>query len=328
MKLALIFIFCLDSKSLNNGFKNKQLPLSYFQTNRHKSLSNMNKFIATISIIIFLGSCVPISKLNEGLESNIMISYKYDSLNNKYDSLTDNYGSLNHKLADTVNDLSSSLHILNNKINSLEDSLNYYRIIANKPTVISEGEVFLNQMLSLSLLSKSELPDIKTTKGINGGNNIWLEGFKADMKKYTAADAEIKLNKGFVFVDISDKILFNSGSNTLTIKSKKIIATIASLLQVQPDLSFMIEGHTDNKAFNKKSANDNWSLSVNRATAVARILQTKYKINPKRIIAAGRSEFIPLNNNKTKAGRINNRRIRIVIMPTVTQVLNLSKINM
>ena len=69
---------------------------------------------------------------------------------------------------------------------------------------------------------------------------------------------------------------------------------------------------------------DNWSLSVNRATAVARILQTKYKINPKRIIAAGRSQYVPVDDNKTKAGRLNNRRIRIVIMPTVTQVMNLS----
>jgi chemotaxis protein MotB len=87
----------------------------------------------------------------------------------------------------------------------------------------------------------------------------------------------------------------------------------------------MIEGHTDNKAFKKNATNDNWSLSVNRATAVARILQTKYKINPKRIIAAGRSQYVPVDDNKTKAGRLNNRRIRIVIMPSVIQVMNLSK---
>jgi chemotaxis protein MotB len=87
----------------------------------------------------------------------------------------------------------------------------------------------------------------------------------------------------------------------------------------------MIEGHTDSKAFKSNTKNDNWSLSVNRATAVARILQTKYKIDPKRIIAAGRSQYVPIDDNKTKAGRLNNRRIRIVIMPTVTQVMNLNK---
>ena len=270
----------------------------------------MKKYLFLLVTIISLASCVPPGKLNEALVGNTMLSNKYDSLNGR--------------LTDTIANFSNSLSLLKGYVNSLQDSVNYYRAIANKPPVITEGEVFLNQMLGLSLLSKSELAGIQTTKGINGGGNIWLEGFKADMKKCTSADADIKLNKGFVFVEISDKILFKSGSNGLSNKSNKVLATIAGLLQAQPDLSFMIEGHTDNKTF-KGNKNDNWSLSVSRATSVARILQTKYKINPKRIIAAGRSEFIPVDDNKTKAGRLNNRRIRIVIMPSVTQVMNLSK---
>ena len=270
----------------------------------------MKKFIIIILVAFSIASCVPPGKLSEALDANTLLSSKYDTLKNK--------------LNDTVANFSNSISALKLNVNSLNDSVNYYRALAAKPPVITEGEVFLNQMLGLSLLSKSELAGIKTKNGLNGGSNKWLEGFKADMKKYTAADADVKLNKGFVFIDVSDKILFKSGSNALNKQSKQILATIASLLQAQPDLSFMIEGHTDNKAF-KGNKNDNWGLSVNRATAVARILQTKYKINPKRIIAAGRSEFIPLDDNKTKAGRLNNRRIRIVIMPTVTQVMNLSK---
>ena len=271
----------------------------------------MKKYILTIATIISLASCVPPGKLSEALDANTMLNSKYDSLSSK--------------LTDTIANFSNSISVLNNNVNNLIDSVSYYRALADKPPVITEGEVFLNQMLGLSLLSKSELAGIQTTKGSNGGSNVWLEGFKADMKKYTSADADVKLNKGFVFVDISDKILFNNGSKALTKKSKKVLATIANLLQAQPDLSFMIEGHTDNKAYKKNASNDNWSLSVNRATAVARLLETKYKINPKRIIAAGRSQYIPIDDNKTKAGRLNNRRIRIVIMPTVTQVMNLSK---
>ena len=271
----------------------------------------MKKYLPLLVIIISIASCIPPGKLNEALDANTKLSNKYDSLNGK--------------LTDTIANFTTSLTGLRGNVNSLQDSVNYYRALADKPPVITQGEVFLNQMLGLSLLSKSELAGIETTKGNDGGSNVWLEGFKADMKRYTSADADIKLNKGFVFVDISDKILFSSGSYALTKKSKEILATIAALLQSQPDLSFIIEGHTDNKAFKKSSSNDNWSLSVNRATTVARILQTKYKINPKRIIAAGRSEFIPVDDNKTKTGRLNNRRIRIVIMPTVTQVMNLSK---
>ena len=271
----------------------------------------MKQYPLIFATILSLASCIPPGKLSEALDANTMLSSKYDTLKNK--------------LTDTVANLTGSLTVLKINLNSLQDSVSYYRAIASKPPVITEGDVFLNQMLGLSLLSKSELAGIKTTNGSNGGNIVWLDGFKADMKKYTSADADVRLNKGYVFVDISDKILFSSGSNALTKKSKEILATIAGLLQVQPDLSFMIEGHTDNKAFKKNAANDNWSLSVNRATAVARILQTKYKINPKRIIAAGRSQYVPVDDNKTKAGRLNNRRIRIVIMPTVTQVMNLSK---
>jgi chemotaxis protein MotB len=270
----------------------------------------MKKYILTIATIISIASCIPPGKLNEALDANTILSNKYDSLNGK--------------LTDTIANFSNSLGILSNNVNNLKDSVSYYRALADKPPVITEGEVFLNQMLGLSLLSKSELAGIQTTKGNNGGSNVWLEGFKADIKKYTSADADVKLNKGFVFVEISDKILFKSGSKGLSKKSNQVLATIAGLLQAQSDLSFMIEGHTDNKLF-KGDKNDNWNLSVNRATAVARILQTKYKINPKRIIAAGRSEFIPVDDNKTKAGRLNNRRIRIVIMPSVTQVMNLTK---
>jgi chemotaxis protein MotB len=271
----------------------------------------MKKYLIPFVVIISLASCIPPGKLSEALDANSLLSSKYDTLKNK--------------LTDTVTNFNNSISALKWNVNTLKDSVSYYRAIASKPPVITEGDVFLNQMLGLSLLSKSELAGIKTTNGNNGGNNIWLDGFKADMKKYTASDADVRLNKGYVFVDISDKILFNSSSYSLTKKSKQILATIASLLQAQPDLTLMIEGHTDSKAFKKNASNDNWSLSVNRATAVARILQTKYKINPKRIIAAGRSQYVPVDDNKTKAGRLNNRRIRIVIMPTVTQVMNLNK---
>ena len=277
----------------------------------HFKILIMRKQIITIVSILSLASCIPPGKLSEALDANTLLSNKYDTLKTK--------------LTDTAANFNNSISALKWNVNTLKDSVSYYRAIASKSPVITEGDVFLNQMLGLSLLSKSELAGIKTTNGNNGGNNIWLDGFKADMKKYTAADADVRLNKGYVFVDISDKILFNSSSYTLTKKSKQVLATIASLLQAQPDLTFMIEGHTDNKAFKKNAANDNWSLSVNRATAVARILQTKYKINPKRIIAAGRSQYVPVDDNKTKAGRLNNRRIRIVIMPTVTQVMNLNK---
>ena len=130
------------------------------------------------------------------------------------------------------------------------------------------------------------------------------------------------MDKGFIYVDVSTKLLFNSGKNSLTPKANLTLIQIAKLLNANTNLEVMIEGHTDNKPFKSGSNMDNWDLSVQRATTVVRILQTKYKVNPNRIIAAGRSEFIPIDDNKTESGRSNNRYIRIVLMPTLKQVLS------
>ena len=118
--------------------------------------------------------------------------------------------------------------------------------------------------------------------------------------------------------------MFASGSDKLSKKSIDMLGGIARLLNAQPDLNFLIEGHTDNKAFNENNKNDNWTLSVNRAAVVAKVLASKYKIDPKRMIAAGRSQYLPMDDNNTKAGRSNNRRIRIVLMPSVKQLMNLN----
>lgn len=270
----------------------------------------MKKYIRTFTIIIALASCIPPGKLTESLDANALLNKKYDTLKNK--------------MSDTVANLTGSLTVLKSNVNTLKDSVNYYRVLSSKPSVITEGDVFLNQMLGYSLLSKSELAGIKATNKSNNANNAWLETFKADVKKYAVADVDIKLNKGFVFVDIPSNVMFASGSASLNKKSIDMLGGIARLLEAQPNLNFLIEGHTDNKAFKGNGRTDNWNLSVNRAAVVAKVLQIKYKIDPKRIIAAGRSEYLPMDNNNTKVGRSNNRRIRIVLMPSMKQLMNLN----
>lgn len=264
----------------------------------------MSRYFIILLILFAVASCVPAGKLSEAIDANAILYSKYDSIHNL--------------LNDTIANYTNSVHVLKSNLSTLNDSIVYYRSIANKAPILSEGDIFLNQIECLSLTDKLEYMGLNFSKNNNGA---WLASFKQEIKKYNGTDAEVKFNKGFVSVDISDKILFNSGSYTLTSKSKQVLRIIAKLLQAQPDLNFMIEGHTDSKAFKGKTKNDNWALSVNRAAAVARIFQNKYKINPKRIIAAGRSQYVPLDDNKTKAGRSNNRRIRIVLLPSLTQLL-------
>ena len=269
----------------------------------------MKKYITYFTVVISLAACIPPGKLSESLDANSKLSSRYDSLNNK--------------LKDTLITFSNSLSSLKGKINTLKDSVTYYRGLVAATPAQTQGDFFLNQILGYSLLSTSELAGIKAANISNNANNAWLESFKADVKKYSVADVDIKLNKGYVFVDIPSNIIFASGSSTVSKKSIEMLGGIARLLEAQPNLNFLIEGHTDNKAFKENNTN-NWNLSVNRAAAVAKILQTKYKIDPKRMIAAGRSEYLPMDDNNTKVGRSNNRRIRIVLMPSVKQLMNLN----
>ena len=272
----------------------------------------MKKYLSTFTIIIALASCIPPGKLTESLEANTKLSSKYDSLKNK--------------INDTLSTFVTSLSSLEGSIISLKDSVSYYRGLVVATPKQSQGDVFLNQLLNYSLLSKSELAGIKTANSSNGVANAWLESFKADVKRYAVADVDVKLNKGYVFIDIPSNIMFKSGTVALNKKSIEMLGDIARLLEAQPEINILIEGHADNKAFKKNNINDNWTLSVNRAAAVTKILQNKYKVDPKRMIAAGRSQYLPVADNNTKEGRLNNRRIRIVLMPSVKQLMNLNNL--
>jgi len=98
---------------------------------------------------------------------------------------------------------------------------------------------------------------------------------------------------------------------------------VAQVLKAQPDIEFMVEGHTDNVPFRRGDLLDNWDLSVKRATAVIRILQNKYGLQPAHMAAAGRGEYVPVASNDTRDGRALNRRTRIVILPQLDQFFKL-----
>jgi chemotaxis protein MotB len=132
-------------------------------------------------------------------------------------------------------------------------------------------------------------------------------------------DVNIKVDKGVVYVDISDKMLFKSGSYDVTDHAKEVLGKVAKVLMSQPEVEFMVEGHTDNAAFKRGLLEDNWDLSTKRATSVIRILQNTYHMPPAKMTAAGRGEYVPIASNETKEGMAANRRTRIVILPQLDQ---------
>ncbi|WP_411766878.1 OmpA family protein [Winogradskyella sp. A3E31] len=131
-------------------------------------------------------------------------------------------------------------------------------------------------------------------------------------------DIEINVEKGVVFISIADKLLFQSGSYTVTSRAKEILGKVAKVINSKPNFEAMVEAHTDNVPYNKPPLLDNWDLSVKRATSVVRVLED-LEVNPQQLIAAGRSYHVPLVENDNAANRAKNRRTRIVVLPKIDQ---------
>ena len=154
-------------------------------------------------------------------------------------------------------------------------------------------------------------------------NNILVNNLKSALSDINDQDINIKVEKDVVYIDISDKLLFNSGSYDVTPRAKEVLGKVARVLNAHPDLEFLVEGNTDSKPFKRGLLLDNWDLSTKRATAVTRILQFTYHLDPKHITVAGRGEYLPVASNETIEGRAANRRTRIIILPQLDQFFKL-----
>ena len=199
----------------------------------------------------------------------------------------------------------------------------------------------LKQLENLSVISSSQAESIKKSMenmGVKDNMIFSLQSSLAQRDSLNMAlvlnlkgvlgnledkDINIKVEKGVVYIDISDKMLFKSGSYNITDKASEILGKVATVLKNQKDIEFMVEGHTDNVPFRKGDLVDNWDLSVKRATAVVRVLQEKYGLDPAKMTAAGRSEYQPLDSNDNQDGKAANRRTRIVILPELDQFFKL-----
>ena len=133
-------------------------------------------------------------------------------------------------------------------------------------------------------------------------------------------DIEVNVEKGVVFISIADKLLFKSGSYTVSERAKEVLAKVAKVINSRPTFECMVEGHTDNVPFTGNAILvDNWDLSVKRSTAIVRVLTKDLGVKPSQLIAAGRGEFIPLVENNTVDNRSKNRRTRIVVLPKIDE---------
>src|SRR5688572_12542388 len=175
---------------------------------------------------------------------------------------------------------------------------------------ISEKDAYIKNM-QISMQKKDSL------------NLALVMNLKGALKDVNDTDVEVKVEGTAVFISISDKMLFKSGSYEITPRAKDVLGKVAEVVKAQPNTQFMVEGHTDNNPIRNTFIKDNWDLSVLRATAVVRVLQQSYGVEAKRMIAAGRSEYQPLVANNTTENKSRNRRTRIMILPELDQFFKL-----
>ena len=228
-------------------------------------------------------------KLNMCLDEKNNLTHKLESMKNQNDLLKEN----NQQL---INNMGNLTTLTQKGAENLEKSLESLR---EKDLTIKNLRDAVTRRDSINLAL------VQSLKGVLGNLDD--------------QDVDIKVEKGVVFINISDKMLFSSGSYTISKNAKSVLEKVAKVVKNKPDFEFMVEGHTDNVNIKTSCIRDNWDLSVMRATEIVRVLQKDFGVAPERMTAAGRSYYVPLASNGDANGRALNRRTRIVILPKLDQ---------
>ncbi len=189
----------------------------------------------------------------------------------------------------------------------------------NLTTLTQKGAENLER--SLESLKEKDLKITRLQDALTRKDSVTLAIVTSLKKDVGLNDPDIQINveKGVVYISIADKLLFQSGSYNVTSKAKTILAKVATVVNGKPDFECMVEGHTDSLPYKKGGViQDNWDLSVKRATSIVRVLE-ELGVDPKQLIASGRSEYVPLVSNDTAENRSTNRRTRILVLPKIDQ---------
>lgn len=266
------------------------------------------------SMVFLLGSCVSKKKFAE-LEAK---------QKETQDLLNTATVKLNTCLEEKASE-SSELTVLRDQVKNLKNQnsalLNNVGNLATLSTKEAE-----NLEKSLESIKEKDMQIKTMNEALNKKDSVTLAlvtSLKGALGNLADDDIQVNVEKGVVYVSISDKLLFKSGSYSVSTRAKEVLGKVAKVVNAKPDIEFLVEGHTDDKPIKSKSIKDNWDLSVKRATAVVRVLQNEYKVDPKRMTAAGRSYYVPVADNSTAENRAKNRRTRIVVLPKLDQFYNM-----
>ncbi|MCH8535485.1 MAG: flagellar motor protein MotB [Flavobacteriaceae bacterium] len=268
----------------------------------------MKKGFALLSVLAILASsCVSKKKFNE--------------LNDDYQTTQNDLKAANMQLNLCEEEKKNLKEGFERQVKTLENT-NAALLNTQSDIVTISKQGAANLTKSLESMKEKDL-QIKTMQdAITKKDSVTLAlvtSLKGALDNVNDEDIEINVEKGVVFVSISDKLLFGSGKYEVTKEARKVLEKVAQVVNDKKDFEFMVEGHTDTDPISREVITDNWDLSVKRATSVVRILQNEFNVSPERMTAAGRSEYMPVASNDTREGKAKNRRTRIVVLPKLDQ---------
>ena len=219
------------------------------------------------------------------------------------------------------------VEIYNAQVNSLQtDNTNLTESNNQKMDLLADNSALMSENMkaklqeTLAKLPPESLEGAKTLKdSMNIAISYNLEKSINENNIDNDGDIEVKIDQTVVMISVADSLLFRSGSFTVSSKAHSLLTKLADVIKAEPSIDVMIEGHTDSKGIHTETIVDNWDLSVKRSTAIVRVLQNKYKVDPARLIPSGRSSYVPLTDNSTYKNRARNRRTNIIIMPNLNK---------
>lgn len=282
--------------------------------------------IRTLVIILISGlmltSCVSKKKY-------VKIKEDYDALDLMYRSMQTSYNGCESDKKDLLDKIEGK----NKQIGQMQDELDFLKKNNNQ---------LISQLEDMSIISKAGAESMKKSLEIMNEQSRYIQdlnqaarrkdslnlalvsNLKRSLSDINDKDVEVEVRGGVVYVSISDKLLFKSGSAEINAGANKVLAKIATIIKDHKELNVMVEGHTDDVPIHTECVKDNWDLSVKRATSVVRHLEATHKIAPERMTAAGRGEFDPKAENNNSTNRKQNRRTEIVLTPRLDQYIELS----
>ena len=226
----------------------------------------------------------------------------------------------NKEIQDLLNTCLAERNQLDNEVNNLrKNNSDLINNVGNLTTLTKKGAENLEK--SLESLKEKDLRITRLQDALTKKDSVTLALVSALKSDVGMQDPDININveKGVIMISIADNLLFKSGSYQVSEGAKQVLNKVAQVIKAKPDFECMIEGHTDNLPIKNSVLQDNWDLSVKRATSIVRVLHEDLGVDPKQLIPAGRSFYVPLASNDSPNNRSKNRRTKVIIMPKIDQ---------